>query len=135
MSKVIKGGTIVAADRSYQADVLIEGEKIVSIGENLSGDTVIDAEGALIMPGGITRPTITVAEFMSLVVPWPGDGTGYINLHYSMPNRKGGKDIVTGKPFSTPDELISYVKWALDRPDFKEMWYCTSLQSSPYRPC
>jgi dihydroorotase-like cyclic amidohydrolase len=30
MSKVIKGGTIVAADRSYQADVLIEGEKIVA---------------------------------------------------------------------------------------------------------
>ena len=49
MSKVIKGGTIVAADRSYRADILIEGEKIVSIGENLSGDTVIDAEGALIM--------------------------------------------------------------------------------------
>ena len=35
MSLVIKGGTIVAADRSYQADVLVEGEKIAAIGPNL----------------------------------------------------------------------------------------------------
>ena len=53
MSKVIKGGTIVAADRSYEADVLIEGEKIAQIGPDLSGDQVIDASGALILPGGI----------------------------------------------------------------------------------
>src|SRR6266567_6008037 len=64
MSKVIKGGTIVAADRSYEADVLIEGEKVVSIGENLSGDTVIDAEGALIMPGGIDPHTHLEMPFM-----------------------------------------------------------------------
>ena len=37
MSKVIKGGTIVTADRSYVADVLIEGETISAIGPNLSG--------------------------------------------------------------------------------------------------
>ncbi|MGF1476411.1 MAG: dihydropyrimidinase [Geminicoccaceae bacterium] len=53
MSKVVKGGTIVAADRSYLADVLIEGETIAAIGPDLTGDEVIDAEGALVMPGGI----------------------------------------------------------------------------------
>ncbi|MBX2855372.1 MAG: dihydropyrimidinase, partial [Rhodobacteraceae bacterium] len=53
MSKVIKGGTIVAADRSYQADVKIEGEVIAEIGLNLSGDEVIDGSGAYVMPGGI----------------------------------------------------------------------------------
>ena len=35
MSTVIKGGTIVAADRSYKSDILIEGERIAAIGENL----------------------------------------------------------------------------------------------------
>lgn len=45
MSKVIKGGTIVVADRSYSADILIEGEQIAEIGKNLKGDTTIDAEG------------------------------------------------------------------------------------------
>ena len=37
MTKVIKGGTIVTADREWKADVLIENEKIKQIGENLKG--------------------------------------------------------------------------------------------------
>ena len=57
MSKVIKGGTIVAADRTYVSDILIEGERIAAIGEGLKGDTVVDAEGAYIMPGGIDPHT------------------------------------------------------------------------------
>ena len=43
MSTVIKNGTIATADRTWKADVLVEGEHITAIGENLSGDTVIDA--------------------------------------------------------------------------------------------
>ncbi|WP_065334710.1 dihydropyrimidinase [Tritonibacter mobilis] len=50
---VIKGGTIVTADRSYDADVAIEGGKIAEIGQNLSGGKVLDAEGCYVMPGGI----------------------------------------------------------------------------------
>ena len=38
MSKVIKNGTIVTADRTWKADVLIDAGKIVQIGANLSGD-------------------------------------------------------------------------------------------------
>ena len=37
MSKVIKNGTIVTADRQWKADILIEGERIAEIGENLTG--------------------------------------------------------------------------------------------------
>ena len=51
-TKVIKGGTVVTADRTYEADVLIEGEKIKQIGLNLSGDTTIDATGAYVIHGG-----------------------------------------------------------------------------------
>ena len=53
MSKVIKGGTIVTADLTYKADVKIEGGVIVEIGPDLSGDTVLDATGCYVMPGGI----------------------------------------------------------------------------------
>ena len=53
MTKVIKGGTIVTAERSYAADILIEGERIAEIGENLKGDETIDASDAYVMPGGI----------------------------------------------------------------------------------
>ncbi|MEL6520993.1 MAG: dihydropyrimidinase [Pseudomonadota bacterium] len=64
MSKVIKGGTVVTADRSWVADVLIEGEKIVEIGENLSGDEVIDASDAYVIPGGIDPHTHLEMPFM-----------------------------------------------------------------------
>lgn len=50
---VIKGGTVVTADLTYKADVKIEGGVIVEIGPNLSGDTVLDAAGCYVMPGGI----------------------------------------------------------------------------------
>ncbi|AEQ52269.1 dihydropyrimidinase [Pelagibacterium halotolerans] len=53
MSTVIKNGTIVTADLTYTADIKIEGETIVEIGPNLSGDTVLDASGCYVMPGGI----------------------------------------------------------------------------------
>ena len=45
MSLVIEGGTIVAADRTYKADVLVEGETIKAIGEGLRGDSTLDAKG------------------------------------------------------------------------------------------
>ncbi|MGB3408234.1 MAG: dihydropyrimidinase [Jannaschia sp.] len=64
MSKVIKNGTIVTADRQWKADVLIEGEKIAQIGENLKGDEVIDATDAYVIPGGIDPHTHLEMPFM-----------------------------------------------------------------------
>ncbi|RST84508.1 dihydropyrimidinase [Aquibium carbonis] len=64
MSNVIKNGTIVTADRTYKADVLIEGDKIAAIGANLSGDQVIDATGCFVMPGGIDPHTHLEMPFM-----------------------------------------------------------------------
>ena len=64
MSKVIKGGTVVTADRQFKADVLIEGEQIAEIGENLSGDEVIDASEAYVIPGGIDPHTHLEMPFM-----------------------------------------------------------------------
>ncbi|MEM8570280.1 MAG: dihydropyrimidinase [Pseudomonadota bacterium] len=64
MSKVIKNGTIVTADRSYKADVLIEGETILQIGEGLTGDETIDATDAYVMPGGIDPHTHMEMPFM-----------------------------------------------------------------------
>ncbi|MDT8344910.1 MAG: dihydropyrimidinase [Thermohalobaculum sp.] len=64
MTKVIKGGTVVTADRQYKADVLIEGETIREIGEGLKGDETIDAEGAYVIPGGIDPHTHLEMPFM-----------------------------------------------------------------------
>lgn len=64
MSKVIKGGTVVTADRTWKADVLIEEEKIAAIGENLHGDETIDASDAYVIPGGIDPHTHLEMPFM-----------------------------------------------------------------------
>ena len=64
MTKVIKGGTIITADRTYTADVLIDGEKIIEIGPNLKGDETIDASDAYIIPGGIDPHTHLEMPFM-----------------------------------------------------------------------
>ena len=64
MSTVIKNGTVVTADLSYKADVLIEGGIITAIGPNLKGDEVLDATGCLIMPGGIDPHTHLEMPFM-----------------------------------------------------------------------
>jgi dihydropyrimidinase len=55
MTTLIKNGTIVTAGDTFQADVLIDGEKIVVLGQDLpgAGHEVIDAEGLLLLPGGI----------------------------------------------------------------------------------
>lgn len=64
MTTVIKNGTIVTHDRTYKADVLIEGERIVEIGEGLKGDTELDATGCYVMPGGIDPHTHLEMPFM-----------------------------------------------------------------------
>ncbi len=64
MSTVIKNGTLVTADRTWEADILIEGETIARIGADLSGDEVIDAEGAYVIPGGIDPHTHMQMPFM-----------------------------------------------------------------------
>ncbi|SFA87523.1 dihydropyrimidinase [Poseidonocella pacifica] len=64
MSTVIKGGTIVTADLTYEADVLIEGGQIIEIGRDLKGDEVLDAAGCYVMPGGIDPHTHLEMPFM-----------------------------------------------------------------------
>jgi len=55
MSILIKGGTIITAAETFPADILIEGERILAIGDDLpAGDAqVIDATGKLVLPGGV----------------------------------------------------------------------------------
>jgi dihydropyrimidinase len=55
MAILIKNGTLITDSETFEADVLVEGETIKQIGENLGHPNaeIIDATGKLIMPGGI----------------------------------------------------------------------------------
>ena len=56
---LIKSGTLITDEETFQADILVEGEAITEIADNLDvvGAEVIDASGKLIMPGGIDPHT------------------------------------------------------------------------------
>ncbi len=60
MNKLLfTGGTVVSAEGSYPADVLVEDERIVAIGTGLDADgaEAVDATGKLVMPGFIDAHT------------------------------------------------------------------------------
>ena len=64
MTTVIKNGTIVTADLTYKADVLISDGRIIEIGPDLKGHEQFDATGCYVMPGGIDPHTHLEMPFM-----------------------------------------------------------------------
>jgi len=69
-SVLIRGGTVVNAEGSVKADVLTEGGLIRAVGPDLqapAGATIVDAGGALVMPGGIDPHTHMELPFMGTV--------------------------------------------------------------------
>lgn len=61
---LVKGGTVVSATGRTEADVLIDGEKVVALISpgttplgTINADTVIDATGKYVIPGGIDAHT------------------------------------------------------------------------------
>ncbi len=70
MATLIRGGTVVNADRAFRADVLCEGDKIVAVGPALAapaGAEIVDAGGQYVMPGGIDPHTHMNLPFMGTV--------------------------------------------------------------------
>src|SRR5258707_8300379 len=57
MRTLIANGTVVTAEGSYPADVLVDGEQIAHVGSDLANaaaaDETIDATGRYVIPGGI----------------------------------------------------------------------------------
>lgn len=55
MSLLIKNGRIITAEHDYIADVFVEKDTITLIGKDLSvqADTILDAKGKYVIPGGI----------------------------------------------------------------------------------
>ena len=67
---LLKGGRVVNADLSRDADVLIDGGKIVQVAPGIAapaGAKVVDCTGKLVMPGGIDPHTHLDMPFMGQI--------------------------------------------------------------------
>ena len=69
---VIRGGTVVNADREQRADVLCADGRIVAVGDGAAaqapaGAQVLDASGQYVLPGGIDPHTHMQLPFMGTV--------------------------------------------------------------------
>ena len=70
----IRGGTIVTASSRYQADIAVEGGRIVQIGGDMTSDQVIDATDRLVLPGGLDMHVhLTSAANDDLEFRWVDD--------------------------------------------------------------
>jgi dihydropyrimidinase len=109
MSVLIKNGTIVTAEQTYQADVFCDNGTILEIGSNLNApkDTrIIDAEGQYVMPGGIDPHTHMELPFMGTVASetfYTGTAAG----------AAGGTTMIIDFVIPDPKEnlLSAYKKW------------------------
>jgi dihydropyrimidinase len=56
---LVRNGRVVTASESYEADLYVDAGKVALIGQGLSlpADTVLDASGCLVLPGGIDAHT------------------------------------------------------------------------------
>ena len=60
MGTLIRNGTVVTADRTFPADVLIEGSTITEVQAGITPSTshsIVDATGMFVLPGGIDAHT------------------------------------------------------------------------------
>lgn len=70
MGVLIRGGTVVTAEREFRADVYCEDGLIQAVGPDLSvpaGTEIVDAGGCFVMPGGIDPHTHMELPFMGTV--------------------------------------------------------------------
>lgn len=81
MSTLIKNGRIITAVDEYEADILVEGEKVKAIGKDLDvkADNVIDAKGKYVMPGGVDQHTHFDFSFGDATVyGWEGSNAALV---------------------------------------------------------
>ena len=70
MSLLVRGGTIVTADRSFRGDVYCDGgliKAVGDVGDVPAGTEIVDAGGQFVMPGGIDPHTHMQLPFMGTV--------------------------------------------------------------------
>lgn len=69
MKRLFKGGTVVSSEGMKQVDILVKGEKILAVGEDLSfkDAEIVDVKGKLLFPGFIDAHTHMALEVSNTI--------------------------------------------------------------------
>jgi len=107
MATLIKNGTLVTAEESFSADILVEGEVIAQVGKDLQIEAtdVVDASDRLILPGGVDP---------HVHLDLPMFGTVSSDDHYTGTKAAafgGTTTVIDFVPFETPSLDESVEKW------------------------
>jgi hypothetical protein len=96
-------------------------------------DADLAARVAALLPNKSITDWDALQAFMTHVVPWPTSvqDPGYVNLHYSWIDRKDPTKLHKGGgwPFRTVETFIGRASWLNTTTQFKDAWFCLSLQS------
>ena len=68
MRTLIRGGIVVNSGSSFRADVLLEDQTILALGEGFTAERVIDATGRYLLPGGIDVHTHLVVVHLAELI-------------------------------------------------------------------
>ena len=107
MATLIKNGTLVTAEESFSADILVEGEVIAQVGKDLQIEAteVVDASDRLILPGGVDP---------HVHLDLPMFGTVSSDDHYTGTKAAafgGTTTVIDFVPFESPSLDESVEKW------------------------
>ena len=69
MKRLFKGGTVVSGDGMKKLDILVKGEKILAVGEDLEfrDAEIVDVSGKLLFPGFIDAHTHMALEVSNTI--------------------------------------------------------------------
>ncbi len=68
-------------------------------------------------------------EFLARALPWPEDGQGFINIHWTF-NRDGSqKPFWSGRAFLSVHEAVKFIEWMSRQPDTRDFYVCMSRQA------
>ena len=93
---VIRHGTIVTAQRSFAADLRIEGERIAEIGPDLAvppGSTTIDASATFSCVAPVEAGQFTIPAYVLAATPVGSGGINLLNQSVPVPFPASGMQV------------------------------------------
>ena len=68
-------------------------------------------------------------EFLARALPWPEDGRGFINIHWTFQKEGADKPLWTGRAFTSANDAVRYLEWITKQPTNRDVYVCMSRQS------